>query len=232
MKNPSFFLVILLVFTLMNESETLNNFYGSCSGECTSLSSPLLYDFISQTNANETFCLETINEYMTLNESIRICISNNLTLTNSSSTFDSYNLTIVDYLKLSDRQALLSFNSEVYHKGLFQKSQCYNAARRYICQHFFPLCDVSRDESTQIYNLCMSSCENYYASCNSRELIDFRCLSTSNGINRVYQGSWKSFDMADSVMCTGNSMTLHSSLSGGTTTLITLLVLLYFTLCM
>ena len=207
-----FFFTCLISFS----GASSNNFYGSCPGQCTSLSSDFLSEYIGKTNNNETFCLETINEYISLNQSIRICISNNITFINSTNN-DNY--TILDYFTLGDKQARYSFNAETYQVGLYKRAECYNAARRYICQHFFPLCDITSDSSSQVYNLCMSSCENYYSSCNSRELIDFRCLVKNNGIDRRYDGVWKQFSsrtstfMSSTTMCTGNGMSDRSSFS-------------------
>ncbi|KAF0978979.1 hypothetical protein FDP41_002049 [Naegleria fowleri] len=230
-------MLILLIF-LFTQTTSLysqqlegndHNFYISeCYGECVSLSrftnhsssttttntSSLQEKSLIFFNESTTFCAETLLEYMSMNASIRICISSNITAVSGPqqvefnnfgnlNTFQYNNFTLEEKFFIHDQQARLSFYNTQYQQGLFQRDQCYNAARRYICQHYFPLCDATSDESNKIYNLCMSSCENYYKSCNSKELIEFRCLASNNEINRPYRGVWKNFGDDLKWLCTG-----------------------------
>lgn len=191
----------------------VNNFYpSSCSGQCVSLSD--LQPFI-----NESFCRDTLLEYQSLNQSLRVCISSNFTISSNFSTNSSNNylngndgivahLSTFDLFNISNEYAKLQFLDPLYQQGLVKgDSDCSNAAHRYMCQHYFPLCDATSDSSTKIYNLCMSSCENYYIMCDSRELIEFRCLVENNEIGRIYSGVWKSFPNTGGLelLCTGGS---------------------------
>ncbi|KAG2382488.1 hypothetical protein C9374_005068 [Naegleria lovaniensis] len=222
--------IILLFSTGQLDSQEGNYYNSECYGECISLSQFTNQSSSSMTNHNDqqvetsliffnesiAFCAETLLEYMSLNASIRICISSNFTVADTlNSTVVSqihtttsntpHNFTLKEKFYLNDHQARLSFYNTQYQQGLFQRDQCYNAARRYICQHYFPLCDATRDDSNKIYNLCMSSCENYYTSCNSKELIEFRCLASNNEIQRPYRGVWKNFGDDLKLLCTGGA---------------------------
>ncbi|KAL9654494.1 hypothetical protein ABK040_010514 [Willaertia magna] len=198
------FLTLFSTITLQQQQQISNFFPTTCNGECISI-----HSLTSSLSTND-FCYETLNEYKTLNyANISICISFNITTTSINNTIDISNYTIHDYFKNSNQQAYHSFYDTKYYSGLAQTNECYNTAKRFICQHFFPLCEEV-GKSKRMYNLCKSSCENYYKGCNSAELIDFRCNKDLNVNGFVYEGVWKKFDTSKGVlMCTGDA---HSNI--------------------
>ena len=185
------FLALAVIALLLHRTEqAADNFYGSCPGKCVTPS-----EFNSSLIAN-SFCSLTLKEYIDYNQTISFCISSNASDSSATYSWD-------EYFQFGDNQARLAYVDSNFQMGLFQDSGCFNAAKRYICQHFFPLCESS-GEKRQVYNLCYSSCENYYKSCNSKELVDFRCVAADNNINRQYNGVWKKFDNG-AVFCTGQA---------------------------
>jgi hypothetical protein len=66
-------------------------------------------------------------------------------------------------------------------QGTEDNNECYNAAARFYCAYKFPSCDVLNNELM----VCQSTCQNYYSTCGSADLIDFRCIFQNN----VFEGS-------------------------------------------
>jgi hypothetical protein len=95
--------------------------------------------------------------------------------------------------------------------NLYDINACVNAAKRFLCAHYFPRCTNSGSNSTAM-GICSSLCENYYNTCNSADLISFRCGSSavdqwnSSYPSGLYSGSYPSDP------CTGTATLISWSL--------------------